>query len=174
MARWMALLAATALAALVVAPGVTAGKPVKFPILNEPLSLEGICDFRLDGEPVGPQRQKGFEFEDGRIVFNGQLTVRVWNADDPSKALETTASGPVFLLPNPDGTLTVKGTGVNIWFFFPGDLGPGGARCRLPGQGALDGADRRRGQPRARLVRARGVHREPLHHPCLIVWCPAD
>jgi hypothetical protein len=121
----MALLAATALAALVVAPGVTAGKPVKFPILNEPLSLEGICDFRLDGEPVGPQRQKGFEFEDGRIVFNGQLTVRVWNADDPSKALETTASGPVFLLPNPDGTLTVKGTGVNIWFFFPGDLGPG-------------------------------------------------
>ena len=27
--------------------------------------------------------------------------------------------------PNPDGTLTAKGTGTNLWYFFAGNLGAG-------------------------------------------------
>jgi hypothetical protein len=120
-----ATFAAAAVALLVAAPMATAEKPFKAPILNEPLTLTGVCDFTVQGEPIGAQNQKVIVFSDGRTVFNGQLTIRVWNANDPSKAWEGTASGPVYLLPNADGSLTVKGTGVNLWYFFAGDLGPG-------------------------------------------------
>jgi hypothetical protein len=89
------------------------------------LTLEGVCDFPIRFDVIGPQNQKMIIFSDGRQVINGQLSVRVTNVDDPSKFWEGTASGPVFVTPLEDGSLAVKGTGVNIFYFFPGDLGPG-------------------------------------------------
>ena len=105
------------------APTATADKPLKLPLVFGPLTLEGVCDFPIQFDVVGPQNQKQFVFSDGRVTINGQLTTRVTNLDDPSKVWEGTTSGPVDLTPNPDGTTSVKGTGVNLWYFFPGMLG---------------------------------------------------
>ena len=120
----LAALLVTALA-LVGAPSAAADKPVKIPIVIEPLTLTGVCDFPVLLEAVGAQNQKIVVFSDGRTTINGQLTVRATNLDDPSKTWEGTSSGPVFLDPRPDGSLGVKGTGVNLFYFFPGNLGAG-------------------------------------------------
>jgi hypothetical protein len=111
--------------ALVTAPAATADKPLKVPIVIEPLTLTGVCDFPVLLEAVGAQNQKIITFSDGRVTINGQLTTRATNLDDPSKVWEATASGPVFLDPLPDGSLAVKGTGTNLWYFLPGNLGEG-------------------------------------------------
>jgi hypothetical protein len=121
--RLVALLV-TALA-LVGAPSAAADKPVKIPIVIEPLTLTGVCDFPVLLEAVGAQNQKIIVFSDGRTTINGQLTTRATNLNDPSKTWEGTSSGPVFLDPRADGSLDVKGTGVNLWYFFPGNLGEG-------------------------------------------------
>ena len=111
--------------ALVGAPTAAADKPAKSPVVIEPLTLTGVCDFPVQLEAVGPQNQKLIVFSDGRTIINGQLTVRATNLDDPSKSWQGTSSGPVFLDPLADGLLAVKGTGVNLWYFFPGNLGEG-------------------------------------------------
>jgi len=120
----LAALLVTALA-LVGAPSAAADKPVKIPIVIEPLTLTGVCDFPVLLEAVGAQNQKIIVFKDGRTTINGQLTTRATNLNDPSKTWEGTSSGPVFLDPQPDGSLDVKGTGVNLFYFFPGNLGEG-------------------------------------------------
>jgi hypothetical protein len=120
----LAALLVTALA-LVGAPAATADKPAKTPIVIEPLTLTGVCDFPVQIEAVGPQNQKVIVFSDGRTIINGQLTVRATNVNDPSKFWQGTSSGPVFLDPQPDGSIAAKGTGVNLWYFFPGNLGEG-------------------------------------------------
>ena len=111
--------------ALVGAPSAAADKPIKIPVVIEPLTLTGVCDFPVQLEAIGAQNQKVIVFRDGRTIINGQLTVRATNLDDPSKTWEGTGSGPIFLDPRPDGSLDVKGTGVNLWYFFPGNLGEG-------------------------------------------------
>jgi hypothetical protein len=120
-----AAIAALAIGAFIVAPAASAEKPLKVPLLIEPLTLTGVCDFPVQGEPIGPQNQKVIVFGDGRTIINGQLTIRVWNASNPAKAWEGATSGPVFLFPQADGSLIVKGTGVNLSYFFADNLGPG-------------------------------------------------
>ena len=124
MPRRLTALLAT-LVALVVAPSATADKPLKIPVVIEPLTLTGVCDFPVQLEAIGPQNQKIITFSDGRMIINGQLTTRATNLDDPSKTWQGTASGPIFIDPQPDGTIAAKGTGVNLWYFFPGMLGEG-------------------------------------------------
>jgi hypothetical protein len=111
--------------ALVAAPTATANKPLKVPIVIEPLTLTGVCDFPVLLEAVGAQNQKIITFSDGRVTVNGQLTVRATNLDDPSKVWEETSSGPLFFDPLPDGSTAVKGTGTNLWYFFPGQVEEG-------------------------------------------------
>jgi hypothetical protein len=113
------------LVAVAVVPTATADKPLKVPVVIGPLELDGVCDFPVLLEAVGPQRQKVITFSDGRVTINGQLTTRATNLDDPSKTWQATSSGPVFLAPGPDGTTVAKGTGTNLWYFFPGMLGEG-------------------------------------------------
>ena len=112
--------------ALVVAPSATSDPPLKVPVVIEPFTLTGVCDFPVLLEAAGPQNQKIIFFSDGRITINGQLFTRATNLDDPSKVWEGTASGPVFLdPPMPDGSTRVKGTGTNLWYFFPGQVSEG-------------------------------------------------
>lgn len=111
------------LVAFAAVPTATADKPVKVPVVIGPLTLEGVCDFPVLLEAVGPQNQKVVTFSDGRVTITGQLTTLATNLDDPSKTWQATASGPVYLTPRPDGTTAVKGTGTNLWYFFPGMLG---------------------------------------------------
>jgi hypothetical protein len=122
--------------ALAITPSAAADKPLKVPIVIEPLTLTGVCEFPVQFEPIGPQHQKIIAFSDGRVTINGQLSGRVINLDDPSKFWEGTASGTIFLTPLPDGSTEVKGTGVNLFFFFAGNLGEGepGALFLLKGK----------------------------------------
>lgn len=111
--------------AVAAAPTATADQPLRIPLVFGPATLEGVCDFPLRLDVVGPQNQKLIVFSDGRQTINGQLTTRVTNLDDPTKTWEGTTSGPVFITPNPDGTTSAKGTGTNLWYFFEGMLGEG-------------------------------------------------
>jgi hypothetical protein len=113
------------LVAFVLAPGAGADKPTKIPLVIAPLTLEGVCDFPIRFDAIAPQNEKVIIFSDGRQVINGQLTTRLTNLDDPTKFWEGTTSGPVFITPLEDGSLAVKGTGVNFWYFFAGNLGEG-------------------------------------------------
>jgi hypothetical protein len=113
------------LAAVAVVPTATADKPLKIPVVIGPLELDGVCDFPVLLEAVGAQNQKVVTFSDGRQIITGQLTTRATNLDDPAHTWQHTASGPVFVTPQPDGTFTVKGTGTNLWYFFPGQVSAG-------------------------------------------------
>jgi hypothetical protein len=64
-------------------------------------------------------------YSDGRATVTGNFVARVTNLADPAKSIVLEASGPLFFTPNADGTTTVKGTGTNIWFFFPNQTAAG-------------------------------------------------
>lgn len=151
------------LVAIVVAPTAGADKPLKIPLVYGPLTLEGVCDFPIRFDVIGPQNQKLIIFSDGRQVINGQLTTRVTNVDDPSKFWEGTTSGPVFITPLEDGSLAVKGTGVNFWYFFAGNLGEGapGALFLVKGLSTevLD--------PTGNVVTGSFVHRGSIENFCV-------
>jgi len=109
---------------LLFASPATAEKPSRFPLVAEGFTATDVCAFpvRLD---LLLNNQSVIEFADGRTTITGHFVSRLTNLNDPSKTLVVEASGPIFILPNPDGTFTLKATGQNIIFFFPGDLGPG-------------------------------------------------
>ena len=52
------------------------------------------------------------------------LKVRATNLDS-DEALDLNISGPGFFIPNPDGSFTLDAHGTWLFWFFPGDLGPG-------------------------------------------------
>ena len=124
MKKYFLVLLVLALGLLATAQTATADMPQRFPIVAGPLELEGVCSFpvRLD---VVQNTQKLIVFSDGRATVNGNFVARVTNLDDPSKSIVLEASGPLFFTPNADGTTTVKGTGTNIWFFFPNQTAEG-------------------------------------------------
>jgi hypothetical protein len=159
--RLVALLV-TALA-LVGAPTATADKPLKIPVVIEPFTLTDVCDFPVLLEAIGAQNQKVIVFSDGRTTINGQLTVRATNVNDPSKFWEGTSSGPVFLDPRPDGSLDVKGTGVNLFYFFAGNLGEGepGALFLVKGK-STEVID-----PNGEVVTGSYVHHGSIENLCL-------
>jgi hypothetical protein len=151
------------LVAFVVAPNAAADKPLKVPVVIEPLTLTGVCDFPVLLEAVGPQNQKIITFSDGRQIINGQLTVRATNLDDPSKVWQGTASGPLILDPLPDGSLAVKGTGVNLWYFFPGNLGAGEPGALL----LVKGLSTEVLDPAGEVVTGSFVHRGSIENLCV-------
>jgi hypothetical protein len=64
-------------------------------------------------------------FNDGRQLITGTLKVRLTNLDDPSKSLTVNISGPRVVRVTEQGVFTLKATGRWLFFFFPGDFGPG-------------------------------------------------
>jgi hypothetical protein len=63
-------------------------------------------------------------FSDGRVTVTGAYKARLTNLST-GEFVDVNAPGPITIVPNPDGTLTVSGRGRTLFFFFPGDLGPG-------------------------------------------------
>jgi hypothetical protein len=64
-------------------------------------------------------------FSDGRQLITGKLKVRLTNLDEPSQSLKVNISGPGVIRVTEEGVFTLKATGRWLFFFFPGDLGPG-------------------------------------------------
>jgi hypothetical protein len=133
-----ALLALAVLA--VVAPGIAvSAKPDRTPIGDASITFDPgqVCDFAVRIDPVG-NKQVTTTFSDGRQTITGRLSARVSRLDAGGSAVESVTinnSGPIFISPNEDGTVSVKGTGNTLFFFFPGDLGEGepGALLRMTG-----------------------------------------
>jgi hypothetical protein len=71
----------------------------------------------------------------GQETIVGDFVGQITNLAAPSHSLTLNIPGPLFITPNADGTLTLKGTGRNVFYFFAGELGPGqpGALLLLTG-----------------------------------------
>lgn len=100
------------------------------PPTREPLVLDSVsfgagevCTFPLTLS-TERNRQQIISFSDGRIKIVGSFWTRITN-HTTGESIVVNTSGPFFAKSNPDGTETWRGAGRFLWFFFPGDLGPG-------------------------------------------------
>ena len=128
------VLGATA-AALALVGAAGAEGPSRDPLVAEPFLFPAglVCPFPLLIEPTA-NGQTVKTFPDGSVMITGRLRVSITNLAT-GESLEINGPGPIFVSQNADGTWNVKGTGTNVFYFFPGDLGPGrpGALLRLEG-----------------------------------------
>ena len=111
--------------ALALASTALAAPPTRTPVPSGPLEFPAglVCPFPVLLEVV-ENSQVIKTFADGRQIVTGHFVTRVTNLDT-GEAVIRRNSGPIFITPNGDGTVTVKGTGQTIFYFFPGDLGAG-------------------------------------------------
>lgn len=102
-----------------------AAKPVRGPALGPPsLSFPAgvVCPFEVYAEAL-VNRQTETIFSDGRIVYTGFFLTKVANVENDEE-LTLVSQGPVRL--EPEGqNLRISSQGPIIFFFFPGDAGPG-------------------------------------------------
>jgi hypothetical protein len=123
--RLLTLLATAVAMTAVIAPSASATKPVRFPLPPLPSTLPAdICGFPIDVETLSIN-QTGTVFSNGVFMANGKLKARLTNAADPTNSADLNISGPGKLIPQPDGSLFIKAEGASLFFFFPGQLGPG-------------------------------------------------
>jgi hypothetical protein len=108
---------------LIAADAAWADKPERFPLGPTGGTLEGVCPF-----PVGAEEIKNSQvvtiFSDGRTIITGGFKLRLTNLAT-GESRDFNAPGKITLIPNADGTLTTIGTGRTLFYFFPGELGPG-------------------------------------------------
>jgi hypothetical protein len=124
--RLKGLSVATLLAAFVAALGASAAygdKPAREPAESGNFSFPAgmVCPFAVEGE-VAANRQTQTTFSNGKVAYTGFFASRLI-ANGKETTLVT--PGPVFITPGADGLLYLKSTGPLIFFFFPGDAGPG-------------------------------------------------
>jgi hypothetical protein len=96
------------------------------PAVFDPISFAAgeVCEFPLTLS-AERNRARMITFSDGSFTIVGSFLTRVTN-DATGESIVINASGPFFFKPNPDGTtVTMRGAGRFIWWFFPGDLGEG-------------------------------------------------
>jgi hypothetical protein len=118
------LILTSACAMFALSPAASADKPLREFLPAEDLVLEGICPFPV---AVNVLTNKEFvtTFSDGRQLITGVFKLRLTNLDDPSKSLDVNVSGPGVITVSEEGELTLRAKGRWLFFFFPGDLGPG-------------------------------------------------
>jgi hypothetical protein len=99
--------------------------PIKEPAPADPITFDAglVCSFPVTLEPV-TNRQSIKIFENGRVMINGAFRTRVTN-ETTGASIVIGNSGPATITENEDGTITLKVRGRSLFFFFPGDLGPG-------------------------------------------------
>jgi hypothetical protein len=112
------------LSALAVAPAAGADRPVKFPTPAEDFTITGACSFDVRDE-VLTNRTFAIVFSNGMAVTAGALKVRLTNLSDPSKSIDLNVSGQGKFTFTEDGGFVLQADGSWLFFFTPGDLGPG-------------------------------------------------
>jgi hypothetical protein len=131
-----AVLFCGALVALVYAAAAYAAGPIREPVIIEPFSFEAgdTCAFPVTVEAV---RNKEIikDFGDHAII-TGRLFARVTN-DTTHESIVINISGQVKLVFGED-SLTQYSRGLNLNFFFPGDLGPGAEGAILWTRGPIN------------------------------------
>lgn len=125
MRRFTLALSLALVVAAILAATASAAKPLRVPAQSGPIDLPaGIaCSFPVHGEVV-VNRQVVTTFSDGSWRATGAFVAAMSNALT-GKSITLNVPGSVAFFPNPDGTTTFKGTGQNIYFFGPGEMGPG-------------------------------------------------
>jgi hypothetical protein len=113
--------AAAALVALVVGvPAAIADKPTFEPQPAEDFTIDSsICGFPVSVE-ILTNNTKAITFSNGMTIVNGALSVRLTNVDDPTQTIVLNIPGPGFF--DESGLIA---TGPWLFFFSPGELGPG-------------------------------------------------
>jgi hypothetical protein len=134
--RRAAVLLCCALVALVFAAAASSGGPIREPVMIEPFSFEAgdTCAFPVTVEAL---RNKEIvkDFGDHAII-TGRLFARVTN-DKTHESIVINISGQVKLVFGED-SFTQYSRGLNLNFFFPGDLGPGAKGAILWTRGPLN------------------------------------
>lgn len=122
MRRAVTTFAMLALLAMIVVPVAAADKPTRefVPAPSEFTLDASICGFDVLVE-VLTNKQYAITFSNGMTTIAGALSVRLTNLDDPTNSIVLNIPGPGFV--DESGVLTA--TGPWLFFFFPGDLGPG-------------------------------------------------
>jgi hypothetical protein len=122
MRRTTTTFAMLALLAMIVVPVAAANKPTRefVPAPSEFTLDASICGFDVLVE-VLTNKQFAITFSNGMTTVTGALRVRVTNLDDPTRSIVLNIPGPGFF--DESGVLTA--TGPWLFFFLPGELGPG-------------------------------------------------
>jgi hypothetical protein len=122
MRRASTTFAMLALLAAIVVPVAAADKPTRefVPAPSDFTVDASICGFDVLVE-VLTNKQYAITFSNGMTTIAGALSVRLTNLDDPTKSIVLNIPGPGFV--DESGVLTAAGPW--LFFFFPGDLGPG-------------------------------------------------
>lgn len=118
----LTLLVVAVTAALVI-PVATATRPIKEFLPFEGAFLPGICPFDVE-IVVTDNKEYSKTFSDGRMLITGKLKVTLINAET-GKSLDANISGQGVFRFHEDGSLTLHAHGRWLFFFFPGQLGPG-------------------------------------------------
>ena len=106
-------------------PVANAAKPIRNPFVAPPPTTFPaglVCPFEVYAETV-ENRQTATTFSDGTTKITGFFSTRVVNTEN-DKELTLVSGGSVRLSPQ-GANLRVEIRGPIIFFFFPGDAGPG-------------------------------------------------
>lgn len=122
MRRAATTFAMLALLAMIVVPVAAADKPTRefVPVPSEFTLDASICGFEVLVE-VLTNKQYAITFSNGMTTVVGALSFRLTNLDDATQSIVLNIPGPGFF--DESGVLTA--TGPWLFFFLPGDLGPG-------------------------------------------------
>lgn len=118
------LILATASIMLALVPVASADRPTREFLPAEDSVLEGICPFAVEVHVLANNSYIK-TFSDGRQLINGTLKVRLTNLDEPSNSFDANISGPGVQTVSPEGEFELRAKGPWLFFFFPGELGPG-------------------------------------------------
>jgi len=113
-----------ALLAMIAVPVAAADKPIRepAPAPSEFTIDASICRFDVLAE-ILTNKQYAITFSNGLTTVVGALSVRLTNLDDPTQSVVLNIPGPGFF--EESGVLTAVGPW--LFFFGPGELGPGSA-----------------------------------------------
>jgi hypothetical protein len=132
--RFLILLAVALMAALVI-PVASATRPVKEFLPFEGATLPGICPFTVQVDVLA-NKEYSKTFSDGRMLITGVLKIRLTNLES-GKSFDANISGQGVFRFHEDDSVTLHAHGNWLFFFFPGDLGPGTAGRMFLNSGRL-------------------------------------
>lgn len=138
MLRILVVACVAAVALCVGASAALADPPTRDPIPSDPIAFPAglVCPFPILLE-VTFNRQTQITFSSGRMLIVGPFKTRITN-EDTDESVDLNVPGPIRVEQNPDGTWHVIGTGTTLFYFFPGDLGPGQPGALLYGTGLTE------------------------------------
>jgi hypothetical protein len=112
-----------AVGATLVIPLASATRPVKEFLPFEGASLPGICPFTVQVDVLA-NKEYSKTFSEGRVLITGKLKIRLTNVES-GESIDANISGQGVFRFHEDGSLTLHAHGRWLFFFFPGELGPG-------------------------------------------------